>query len=96
MTPSVSCDILKIRLDDLIGWAISCLKYRPAIWRFVWQNQEINSREITRLHTQRDNIVFALNVVDVSEQRAQLSSQLSSVEEQLVRLVAESMRSITT
>jgi hypothetical protein len=43
--------------------------------------------EIIRLQTQRENIIFALNVVDVSdEQKARLYAQLSSVEKQLVLL----------
>jgi hypothetical protein len=83
-----SSSILKFRLNDMIERSISRLTYRPAIWRFMWQNQQINSRqEIIRLQTQRENIIFALNVVNVSdEQRAQLYAQLSSVKEQLVLL----------
>jgi DNA-binding NarL/FixJ family response regulator len=41
--------------------------------------------KIVRLQTQRENIVFALTQVDVSdEQRAHLHAQLSSVEDELV------------
>jgi hypothetical protein len=61
------------------------------------QPGDVLKAEIIRLQTQRDNIIFVLNVPDVSdEQRARLHAQLSFVQERLLLLTGESIRFIAT
>ena len=52
--------------------------------------EDERAARILRLNTQRENIVFALTNVELSdEQKAVLRAQLSSVEDQLVLLAGE-------
>jgi hypothetical protein len=68
-------------------WPRSPPQWQQVFWFRMASPGDQLKAEILRLQTQRDNIVFALNAVDVSNHlRAQLYAQLSSVDEKLVLL----------
>jgi hypothetical protein len=62
----------------------------PPLVAYMPSPEDERAARILRLNTQRENIVFALTNVELSdEQKAVLRAQLSSVEDQLVLLAGE-------